>query len=163
MCSQSAFTAGCTFLPSASAGSNINSRVHALKLPLSPEVRRSLSEVNVQAAVRWHQAFTFAAFIPSSQKAINKELSNKVLQWRFCGFIPVPAQRDESRHLAVRLIFFIDSFQNPAMEQALSGRGISSGSLHLALSQLAKNFGLVFVEGWFCVCGFFYMETHSDK
>lgn len=44
------------------------------------------------------------------------------------GFIPVPAQQDESRHLAVRVIFFIDSFQNPAMEQALSGRQDSSGS-----------------------------------
>lgn len=42
------------------------------------------------------------------------------------GFIPVPVQRDESRHLAAGLIFYIDSFQNPAMEQVLSGRQDSS-------------------------------------
>lgn len=44
------------------------------------------------------------------------------------GIIPVPAQRDESRHLAAGLIFFIDSFQNPEMEGALSGRQ----DIHLA-------------------------------
>lgn len=56
------------------------------------------------------------------------------------GFVPVPAQQDESRHLAVGLFFFIDSFKNPAMEQAVSGRQDSSAPLDpLTLLQPAKN------------------------
>ena len=57
------------------------------------------------------------------------------------GFIPGPAQRDERRHLAVGLIFLTDSFQNPAVERALSGRQVCSAPLDpLALPQLAKDF-----------------------
>lgn len=96
----------------------------------SPEVKGSLWEVKIPAAPRWHQTLVFAPLFPAAAKPEQSAFKEGIFGGDFVGFIPVPVQRDESRHLAAGLIFYIDSFQNPAMEQALSGRQDSSSLLH---------------------------------
>lgn len=56
--------------------------------------------------------------LPAAGKPLTKISQRKYFGGDFVGFIPVPAQRDESGHLAAGLTFSTGSFQNPAMEQA---------------------------------------------
>lgn len=116
-------------------------RVHTLKLCLRvPKSNTAFERWKLKWPLDGIRLSHLLPSFPAVGKPLTKSFQRKYLGGDFVGFIPVPAQRDESRHLAVGLIFFIDSFQNPAMGRALSGRQDSSAPLNpLTLSQLAKN------------------------